>query len=438
MKDLVLFHQQEAIVSLLNRGQPRYLDCSKLAGENALSIEDAEKLGTLLSTLIRDCGFWLGDLARYSEARWPDTHHQVWPTWQSPGQLARNAGVCRSYPASSDRELPATWSQYRQVANQPDRLARLAEMIDQGLTTDEAKKADSSYEREERAAIYEFDAGMDRAEADKLARVNEPRWLLAVDVNLYLHRFFHSGGGVESASAVSSWIERTSTRLKETKGLSHLACCFDARENHRKELTREWNDKYKDRPPKDPEVIRQLTVARELLEKTGFATVSIPGMEADDVMASFAKQFDGNVTLLTQDKDLRQCLSETCNILTDVEWTEDETSGELLAYYLWLTSGMHAAETDIKPEQWCDFQAIMGDKVDGIVGVPGIGKKGAGDLIKKYGTAEAAIEAAKSEEKFILPAKKREALIEFAPKLATTRLLVTLRDDLTLPTPTRL
>lgn len=413
MTDLVLMHQQEGLADLLNRAHARFLDCSNL------TIEDAERLGEVLAVIQRDCQFWCGDLARYAEARWPDTHHQAWPPWVSPGLLARTAGVCRAFPKEDERSHDCTYSQYLQVAGKPDRQKLLAEMV--GLTTDESRQGAGKRE----ALPSDTQVGMKAA-----------RWLLAIDVNYFLHRFWHSGAGVEAATSVASWVQRTVDRLKD-KGLTDVACCFDSTTNHRKELTKEWEDRYKDRPPKDPELSQQLNLVRELLHKANFACVQIEGMEADDVMASYAKQFDGKVTLLTQDKDCRQCLSGKCNILLDVTWSEDDTSGEHLPDYKWLTSKTHTEATGIPPERWVDYQCIMGDNVDGIRGVEGVGQKGAADLVKEFGTVEAVIQAAKDGAASITP-KKRVAIIAFEAKLETTRRLVTLRDDLTVPEATRI
>ena len=385
------------------RMRERFFDCK------GLTIEEAEQFGSDFAKLQRDLMFWIADLARHSEARWPDRHHQVWPEWVSPGMLQRAAGVGKAYPGEEDREVPVTYSQYMQNAGRPDRQECLQAILDKGLTSDESRKADQA----ERA-----------------------RWLLAVDVNYFLHRFWFSGAGVEAAVGVASWVQRTAARLKD-KGLTDVACCFDSKVNHRKQLTEGWEDKYKDRPPKDPELVHQLQLVRELLEGHGFACVSVEGMEADDCLASFAAQFVGRITLLTQDKDMRQCLSDHCNILLDVEWTEDETSGAMLPDYKWLSAKQHTEATGIRPDQWTEFQAIMGDNVDGIKGAIGIGEKGAADLVKEFGDVKAAIEAAKADDERIKP-KKRQALREFEPKLEITRQLVALRTDLQIPSSTRM
>lgn len=387
------------------RMRKRFLDCS------GLDMEQCQGFGHGLSEQQRDVMFQIGDLARYAESRWPDTWQQVFPEWVSPGLVARAAGVCRAYPKESDREIEATYSQYTQNAGKPDRLTRLAQIVDKGLTTDESRAAD----RQER---------------------NGTRWLLAVDVNYFATSWYFSGMAVETAVRVTEWVQRTVERLR-AKGLTDCACCFDSKSNHRKELTKDWEDKYKDRPPKPFELVQQLNLVYDLLRGAGFACILVEGMEADDCMASFAKQFDGRVTLLTQDKDCRQCLSEKCNMLLDVEWTQDETTGDSLPEYKWLSAKQHTEATGIPPPQWIEYQTLMGDTTDGIKGAVGIGEKGSADLVKLFGTAEGAIAAAKADDVRIRPVK-RKALIEFESKLEVTRKLVTLVDSLPIPSSTRI
>lgn len=227
------------------------------------------------------------------------------------------------------------------------------------------------------------------------------------------------------------------TKRLQEKGLTDVVCCLDSPRNVRKELTADWEDKYKPRPPKEPELIQQITLVRELLNGRGFCCVMLDGFEADDVMASYAAQFDGRVTLLTPDKDMRQCLSDTCNMLLGVEWSEDETSGEMKPEYEWLSAKQHTEATGLRPDQWTIFQTICGDTADGIKGVPGIGEKGATDLVKEFGTVEAIIQAAKDGTERITQ-KKCESLIWFEQVADITRQLVTLRTDLELPKSTKI
>jgi len=401
----------------MNRMRKRFLDCTDM------TIEEAEQWGNDLCNLARDVPWMLGDLARWAESKLGDNYSQVFPPETSMGMIQRYQGVAKLYPKESDRQHEATFTQYMQNARKPDRKQRLQAIMDQGLTTDESRKAD----KEERADD------------------SRPRWLLALDVHLFVHKWYHSGAGVETAMRVSEWVQRTVERLKE-KNLTDVACCFDGPNNFRKKITEDWEDKYKgERGPKEPELLQQLHLVRELLEGFGFACVTLDGYESDDCMASFAAQFPGKVTLLSTDKDMRQSLSSKCNLLIDVEWVEDDTTGDLLPDYHWVSAQMHAEDgcvyngvlvKGIRPDQWAEFQTLAGDPVDSVSGAKGIGATIAADLIKKFGTVEAAIQAAKADDERI-KAKKREALIEFESKLEVTRQLVKLRRDLPLPSNTR-
>jgi len=396
-----------------SRLRDRFLDCK------GMSIAEAEAFASEFAQFQRDIMWWIADLARYAEAQWPDTHHQVWPEWVSPGMLARAAGVGKAYPREEDRKADATYSIYMQNANRPDRIQRVAAHVEAGRTTDEARKADQT----------------------ERAQDTRPRWILVTDVHYHLHRHWFSGAGVEAAVRVTEWVDRTVARLKE-KGLTDVACAFEGRGSFRKELTAEWEDKYKDRPPKDAELVNQLQLVRELLDAKGFACVFQDGFEADDVMASFAAQFPGKVTLMSGDKDVRQCLSDRCNILLDVEWTQDPTSGDMLPEYKWLSAKQHTEATGLRPEQWVCFQTIMGDTVDGIKGAQNIGETGAKTLIVTFGSADAAIQAAHDEDERLLNMKRgkimAKGLLEFEPKAAITRQLVALQTDLPIPQNTRI
>jgi 5'-3' exonuclease len=365
----------------------------------------------------RLCNWALGDIARKAESISNDALQQVFPEWVSPGLIARCKAVALAYPEESDRNPLATWSQHMQASSRSDRKEFIEELVTKGLTTDESRKA---------------------AQESREARTDAPaaRWLLAVDVSYHLHRHWFSGAGVEAARRVTDWICRTVERLK-AKGLTDVVCCFESKRNFRKELTKDWEDRYKERPPKPDELSQQLHLVAQLLEQANFRCVSVDGFESDDLLASYAVQFEGRVTILTQDKDLRQCLSDKCNMLTDVAWTEDPTSGEMLPDYKWLSAKQHTETTGLRPEQWADYQAICGDNVDGIKGAAGIGEKGATDLIMEFGSLDAVIEAARNEHESIKP-KKREALLALAERVDVVRQLVGMRTDVEIPMDTRI
>ena len=331
---------------LTSRTRKRFLDCS------GMDLAEAEQYGELLAELQRDVHFMLGDLARYVEVRFPERHHQAFPEWVSPGLLARTAAVAKAYPQESDRQIEATYTQYMRVANQPDRIARLEAIVEAGQTTDESAKPATG-------------------------ESSGKRWLLAFDVHFFTHRHFFSGAEVETAMQVSEWIQRTVERLRE-KGATDCVCAFEGRGSARKELVESagWEDRYKQRPPKPDILIQQLNLVRELLNGLGFLCVSVDGYEADDILASYAAQFDGNVTIVSSDKDMRQTLSGRVNMLTDVVWEEDPHTGEVTPNYQWMTVKILKEATGLTPCEFVEYQTIAGDNVDGIRGVEGIGEKG--------------------------------------------------------------
>ncbi len=377
-----------------------------------LTAEDLESFGTAYAEFQRAANWIIGDVAIAAKrVLGEDNYSQVFPEWMSVGLVQRCEGVSRAY-APNARNILASWSQHMQNASKPDRVARLQEIAEKGQTTDESRKANQE-ERQEEA---------------------RPRWLLAFDIHYFAHRHYYSGAGVETAMQVSEWVQRTVERLK-AKGATDVICAMEGSGSFRRELTDEagWaENKYKDRPPKPEDLRHQIKLVRELLEGIGFCCVSVDRYEADDVMASAAAQFPGKTTIITADKDLRQCLSDKTNILLDVSWSEDETSGEMTPDYKWLTAKSHTEATGLTPAEFLSAQALMGDNVDGIQGAIGIGEKGAANLITNYGTVEAAIQAAKLGDTAIKP-KQAESLIEFESRIEITRKLVTLKTDLDVP-----
>ncbi len=384
------------------------------------SVETLEQYGEYLAQLSHGLNWFIGDLVIFAERKLgPEHYHQVFPAWCSPGLADRCKAVAKAYPPETRNPL-ATWSIHMREANHVDRIQRVQAHVDAGRTSDEAK------------------------EASRVERKRDPhRWLLAIDVNYHLTRTWSSGAGVEAAKQVADWIGRTVDRLKE-KRLTDVVCCMDSTTSFRKQITEGWEQPYKPRAKKDHEHAEQLLLVEELLHRTGFCCVKKEGYEADDLMASYAAQFDGRVTLFTCDKDMRQCLRTGVNMLTDVTWTLDDATAQNMAEYHWVTTNDHLKGctyngvdvAGISPELWPEFQTLVGDSTDGVSGAVGIGAKTAADLLKEFGSIEATIQAAKDEDERIKPAK-RKALIEFEPLLEDTRKLVTLGDDLPVPENTR-
>lgn len=369
---------------------------------------------------------------------------QLWPVGISPDMLTRCRQVAQAYDAEERNDL-ATWSIHMRHKNDPARVDMVQAAVDAGQTSDENRKEPAMPQREPEQAPEQAPEPEPAQEA-----VPEPpaprarrRWLLAVDVSYYIHSFFRGGLGMDAVTVFVKWLWKV-IRLLQKEGLTDVVVCFDGPNNHRKALTAapDWpGRRYKERDPRPLELKELLSQAPDIMKATGLMCVSIDGMEADDVMASYAAQFPGIVTLLTVDKDMRQCLVQgRVNILKDCKWEISPDTGKPVPVRDWVNEQRHKDEginkesVGIKPSLWPHFQALCGDNTDGVQGVRLVGAKLAGDCIRECGTVFEVIKAA-HEDRLPLSIKKaaRDGILEWEPLAETTLKLVTLRTDLPVP-----
>lgn len=404
------------------------------------SLECFETWLSILLESQRDVLWQLGDIALAVERQHPTTFHQAYPVWTSPDLISRCKAVSNAYKPD-ERNINATWTIHMKHAKAPDRVALVQAAVDAGQTSDENRRdpAPVVLAAEEAPAVTPETAPP--AAEPETPSPKRVRWLLAVDVSYFVCSTFFSGAGVEAASTVDGWLSRLVERLHKDKGLTDVVCCLDSPSSFRKRLTEGWEHPYKLRVAKEDELRDQLRLAGELLKKRNLLCVAIEDMEADDVMASYAKQFDGRITLLTKDKDLRQCLSGKCNMLTEVTWEENTETGKQMPVYKWVTAASHMADgvsyqsshvAGITPEQWPHFQALAGDTGDNVKGAIGIGPKVAIDLILEHQTVQNVIAACKDQTAKVTE-KKRLAILDFEPLSEVTLQLVTMIDNLPVP-----
>lgn len=167
-------------------------------------------------------------------------------------------------------------------------------------------------------------------------------------------------------------------------------------------------------PPE--ELIMQLPIAIEWIDKMGYKTLGHVGYEADDVIATvvrFAKNNGYNVRVVSHDKDLFQLIDDGKVVLVDAIKKQVMDEDGCFTKY------------GITPKQFIDYQAILGDSADNIPGVRGIGKVGAQKLLSEYGSLDniyANIDTVK-------PAGIQKKLIESKDAAYMSKELVTLRDD---------
>jgi DNA polymerase-1 len=181
-------------------------------------------------------------------------------------------------------------------------------------------------------------------------------------------------------------------------------------------------DQYKaHRPEPPPELIPQFALIREATRAFGLPSIELDDWEADDLIAAYAKaakEAGGEAIIVSSDKDLMQLLGPAVTMLDPMKNTP-------------IGLAEVEAKFGVTPDKVIEVQALIGDSVDNVPGVPGIGPKGAAQLINEYGTLEAVLAAAPGMK----PSKRRDMLIEHADKARISKQLVILRDDAPLPEP---
>jgi DNA polymerase-1 len=138
---------------------------------------------------------------------------------------------------------------------------------------------------------------------------------------------------------------------------------------------------YKAQRPEMPESLRlQLDEITEYLDAARIASYCRDGIEADDAIACIARRADDRglmAVIASSDKDFMQLVSPRVGLLnphdkTEVIWTAEQVR----------------AKTGVEPGQIVDWLSLIGDNVDNIPGVPGVGPKTATDLLKQFGSIE--------------------------------------------------
>ncbi|TVQ63804.1 MAG: DNA polymerase I [Phycisphaerales bacterium] len=178
----------------------------------------------------------------------------------------------------------------------------------------------------------------------------------------------------------------------------------------------------RDAPPEDlaPQVERCLGILRAI----GVPILGAEGFEADDVIAAIAGRLASDagtrVRVVSKDKDLKQLLAEAKLELYDAHTEQTITAADL------------HADAGITPAQVIDMLALMGDTVDNVPGVAGIGPKTAAQLIAEFGSLESVLEEVRAEKpakEQRIKGKRRENILASMDALPLSRELVTLRTD---------
>jgi 5'-3' exonuclease len=251
------------------------------------------------------------------------------------------------------------------------------------------------------------------------------RLLLLDTASLYFRAFFgipdtvHAPDGT-SVNAVRGLLDFIS-RLTSTREPTHLVACWDEdwRPAWRVKLIRSYKGHRVVRPvpggvdvEETPDPLEaQVPIIQEVLDALQIPVVGAPHFEADDIIGTLATTWDGEVEIVTGDRDLFQLVSNENDIrvlyiargVGNLEVVDD---------------GTVARKYGILPEQYADLAVMRGDASDGLPGVKGIGEKTAASLLNQYGDLAGIVSAAEN------PASKLSSGVRSKLTAATDYLLV--------------
>ena len=250
--------------------------------------------------------------------------------------------------------------------------------------------------------------------------------LYLVDGSGYIFRAYHQlppltnrhGLNVGAVYGYTAMLWKLADALHKADGPSHLAVVLD-KGSHT--FRNDMYDQYKaHRPPPPEDLVPQFPLIRDATRAFSLPCIEEEGFEADDIIATYtcrAVEAGWNVTIVSSDKDLAQLI-----IPGQVDMLDTMKNERRSVQYVIDKFG-------VGPERLGDVLALMGDSVDNVPGVPGIGPKTASKLITEHGDLEGVLAAIPSMK----PSKMRENLEANVEMARLSRKLVALHCDMTLP-----
>ncbi|KQN03649.1 DNA polymerase I [Sphingomonas sp. Leaf25] len=252
--------------------------------------------------------------------------------------------------------------------------------------------------------------------------------LYLVDGSGYIFRAYHRlppltnihGEPVGAVYGYTSMLWRLADALHKADGPTHMAVILD---KSSKTFRNDLYDQYKaHRPPPPEDLVPQFPMIRDATRAFSLPCIEEAGLEADDIIACYTQAAlaqGWQVTIVSADKDLMQLMTDPSVDMLDT--MNNRTLGP-----------EHVVEKfGVTPDKLGDVLALMGDSVDNVPGVPGVGPKTAAKLINEHGDLEAVLAAAPEMKK----GKLRDNLIDHADAARLSKVLVTLKCDGALPEP---
>ncbi len=269
----------------------------------------------------------------------------------------------------------------------------------------------------------------------------EKAHLYLVDGSAYIFRAYHrlppltdpAGTPVGAVYGYTTMLWKLADDLDKAEGPTHLAVILDkGSTSFRNEIYSEYKA-HRPAPPED--LVPQFPLIRDATRAFSLPCIEEAGLEADDLIASYARaatRKGWDVTIVSSDKDLMQLVGKCAD--GDVE--PGVAEGGCIDMLDTMKNARIGRDEVIEkfgvpPELVGDVLALMGDSVDNVPGIFGIGPKTASRLIDEHGSLAAALDAAPGMKK----SKLQERLLEGREMAELSRVLVQLKEDCDLPQP---
>ena len=253
---------------------------------------------------------------------------------------------------------------------------------------------------------------------------DEPsRRLYLIDGSGFIFRAFHAlppmtRGDGTPVNAVMGFVNMLLKLLTDFHA-GQVAVIFDAsRTSFRNDLYDQYKANRSDTPP---ELIPQFPLIREAVAAFNLPSLELEGYEADDLIATYcclARDRGQEVTIVSSDKDLMQLVRDGVDMFDPIK-NKPIGVAEVIEKF------------GVPPDKMIEVQSLIGDSIDNVPGVPGIGPKTAAELIGQFGDLETLL----ANLDGIKQPKRRESLIQFADQARLSKRLVTLHCGVPVPVP---
>jgi DNA polymerase I len=250
-----------------------------------------------------------------------------------------------------------------------------------------------------------------------------PHHVFLIDGSGFIFRAYHAlppltRSDGTPAGAVLGFCNMLAKLLSETDA-DHIAVVFDAAGTSFRNRIYDAYKANRGAPPDD--LVPQFALVREATAAFGVCRIEMPDYEADDLIATYARhavEAGATVTIVSSDKDMMQLVGRKVTMLDPIR---NRPIGEAEV----------REKFGVAPDKVVDVQALCGDSIDNVPGVPGIGVKTAAELITAYGDLDTLLARACE----IRQPKRRQSLIDNEAQARLSKELVKLDDEVPLPCP---